>query len=295
MNIDTIKIFISTYQTHSFAAVAKDLNVSPSSISRSITTLENELKVRLFQRTTRKLTATQEGELFYYRVLPLVEEIARLAQDLRLTASTPSGKIRITASTSYGQIVLAPLLNKFHHAYPDIDIEIILSDHRLDMVVEQIDLAIRHGALPDSSLIARKLKNVSYSLVATPEFLASKREILTPNDITQYSLISFTYQGFSKQWTFKKDSKEYRINIQPKLTISNAAAIKECVKNNFGIAMLADWTIKNDIQSGSLVSVLPDWSVSGNDENTSIWLIQPSRNFIPDKVQVFKEFLLKHC
>jgi DNA-binding transcriptional LysR family regulator len=295
MDLDTIKIFISTYQIKSFTLVAKELNLAPSSVSRSISVLERELKVRLFQRTTRKLTPTQEGELYYCRVLPLIEEFERLEQDLQLTTSMPSGKIRVTASTSFGQIVLAPLLKIFHRDYPSITIELILSDSHLDIVSEQIDIAIRHGALSDSSLIARKLKDVKYSLVATPQFLVSSNEIKTPRDISQYPLIAFTYKGFIKQWYFKKGSQIECVNIQPEIAITSASAIRECVRSNFGIGMLADWTIEKDIQSGNLVRVLPDWSVSNNDESASIWLIQPSRHFVSEKVKVFKEFLFKYC
>lgn len=298
MDIENLKIFIASYQTQNFAAVAKELNVAPSSISRCVAALEKELKVRLFQRSTRKVIPTQAGEHFYQRILPLIEEFDRLEQDMCEQVGQPSGKVRVTASTSYGQIVLAPLLKEFHQRYPRIHVELILSDGRLDMIAEQIDLGIRHGKLEDSSLISRKLQEVQYCLVTSANFLNSADDIAQPEDISQYPIVTFNFDSFAKHWHFSQErsnqeNKQKTIAIQPSLTISSAAAIRECIKNDFGIALLADWTVANDLQSGDLVKLLPDWHISGKEKANSIWLIQPSRQFVPEKVNALKAFLLE--
>lgn len=294
MNLEHIKIFVLTYQTGHFASVAKELNVAPSSISRTIAGLEEQLKTRLFQRSTRKLIPTQAGELYYQKIKPVVEEFEHVNQQLIDDTSNPSGKIKITASTSYGQIILAPLLKTFCQQYPAITVDLLLSDTRVDIIAEQVDIAIRHGQLPDSSLIARKLKEVKYHLVATPDYLANNSTIAIPKDITQHSLITFNYEGFIKEWSFKKNQTLKKIPIEPKISISNAATIRDCVKNQLGLALLADWTIEKDLKTGALTSVLADWNISGSSQQSSIWLIQPSRAFIPAKVKAFTDFLLQH-
>lgn len=295
MKFDQLTTFMACYQTQNFAAVAKDLDVAASSVSRSISALETELNVRLFHRTTRNIKPTQAGELFYQRILPLVEEFQRIEQDVLTDSVQPTGRIRITATTSFGQIVIAPLLKKFTEEYPKISVDLNLSDNRLDMIEEQVDLAIRHGKLPDSGLISRKLCDVNYLLVASPTYLAQSDSIQHPRDLATHTTISFSYENFSRQWYFRKDADEEIIDIQPNLTISNAATIRECAKNHFGIAMLADWTVKSDIASGELIHLLPDWTATGKEKSNSIWLMQPSRKFVPEKVKVFKAFLLDHC
>lgn len=291
MNIEHIKIFIAVYRAGSFASVAKDLDVAASSISRAIATLEAQLKVRLFQRTTRNLTPTQAGINYFQRVESLIEEFDATHQEIMDKSSEPSGPLRITASVAFGQIILAPLLKEFLQRYPKIVPELTLSDTQANMITDQFDIAIRHGRLPNSSLIARKLIDVKYRLVATPEYLSQTTQILTPQDIHKHTLITFTYSGFNKEWTFKRDDNTETMSIHPALTLTNASAIKTCVMTGMGVAILPDWSIQEEIESGELIPLLPDWEFSGTLYETGVWLMYPSRAFIPAKTAAFMDFL----
>ena len=294
MNINYIKTFIAVYRAGSFIDVAKEQNIAPSSVSRSISSLEEILKTRLFQRTTRSLIPTQAGEAYFANIEPLVEEIALINQSLVDATTKPSGRLRITTSVSYGQIIIAPKLASFRKKYPDIQLELILSDGRIDIINDQIDLAIRHGRLPDSSLITRKLTNVNYHLVSSNKYLEQHGAPKKPQDILKHDLVTFTYDDFKHSWTFKKHNVSQDIPLKPVLTATNASVIRQCVREGLGIALLADWTISDDLRSGKLVKILPDWQISGTSTDTSIWLIYPSKKFIPAKTKAFTEFLLKN-
>ncbi|MCV2403515.1 LysR family transcriptional regulator [Marinomonas sp. C2222] len=292
MNLDHIKIFLAVYRAKSFTLVAKDLDVAASSISRAIATLEGQLKIRLFQRTTRNLAPTQAGIDYFHRIQPLFDELECVNQEITDNSSEPSGSLRITASISFGQIVLTPLLKEFLQKYPKVTPEITLSDSRDNIITEQFDIAIRQGKLSDSSLVARKLIDVKYLLVASPTYLEQAAPIQCPEEIMQHPLITFSYSGFNKEWYFKQDDQIDTIAIRPILTLTTASAIKTCVTKGMGLTILPEWSIQDEILSRELVEVLPDWAFSGLPVETGVWLMYPSRAFIPAKTAAFMNFLL---
>jgi len=283
MNIDNMKTFLAVYRAGSFVKVAKDRNVAPSSISRAIAALEESLKTRLFQRSTRQLTPTLAGEAYFEKIEPLIDEINLINQSLIDTTTKPSGRLRITSSVSYGQVVIAPKLAEFRKQYPDIQLELVLSDGRIDLINDQIDLAIRHGSLEDSNLI---------HLVTSHKYIEQHGIPSAPDELKEHDLVTFTYNDFKHSWSFNKGDVSQSISIEPVLTASNALAIQECVREGLGIALLADWTVENDLKSGALVELLTDWKISGSTDDTSIYLLSPSNRFIPAKTKVFTEFLL---
>lgn len=292
MNTDYIKTFLAVYRSGSFVEVAKDQNLAPSSVSRSISALENLLKTRLFQRTTRNLTPTRAGEIYFERIAPLIEEMDLTHQSLIDAAATPSGRLRVTASVTYGQVVIAPRLKLFRERYPNIEVELLLSDGQVDLVNGQVDIAIRHGNLPDSTLVARKLADVNYRLVSSKTYLEQNGIPKSPDELRQHELVTFVYDNFRYAWVFEANGDTCTLPIKPALTISSAAAIRQCVINGAGISLLADWMIEEDLSKGLLVELLPDWKVSGASSDSSIWLVYPSSRFIPAKSKAFANFLL---
>ena len=292
MNTDYIKTFLAVYRSGSFVEVAKDQNLAPSSVSLSISALENLLKTRLFQRTTRNLTPTRAGEIYFERIAPLIEEMDLTHQSLIDAAATPSGPLRVTASVTYGQVVIAPRLKLFRERYPNIDVELLLSDGQVDLVNGQVDIAIRHGNLPDSTLVARKLADVNYRLVSSKTYLEQNEIPKSPDELRQHELVTFVYDNFRYAWVFEANGDTCTLPIKPALTISSAAAIRQCVINGAGISLLADWMIEEDLRKGRLVELLPDWKVSGASSDSAIWLVYPSSRFIPAKSKAFANFLL---
>ncbi len=291
MDIDNIKAFIAVYRAGSFVDVANERNVASSTVSRAVATLEAQLNTRLFQRTTRKLVPTQEGELYFEKISPLIEEMDLVHQSLIDSGATPSGRLRVTASVSYGQIVIAPLLKAFRTQYPNIELELILSDAHIDLINDQVDIAIRHGNLSDSNLVARKLADVRYHLVSSNAYLQQRGAPQVPDDLSDHDLVTFAYDNFRNAWNFQRDGASQRISIRPIMTATNAATIRQSVRDGMGIALLADWTIRSDLQSEKLVELLPDWQVTSMAKESAVWLVYPSKRFVPAKTRAFIEFL----
>ena len=294
MEISVLKIFTEVMRQGSFAAVARKRNVDPSSISRAIAGLETELGIRLFQRTTRQLSPTESGVIYFHRIEPLLEEMQQ-AVDLITESSQPKGTLRVTASVSFGLKCIIPLLAEFERLYPELAVDLLLTDKRVDLLTERIDLAIRLGKLKDSTSIAQRLMSTYYSVCASPEYILRSQPITQPQDISQHNCLLFPIAGFRSHWLFKDNqNKITKVSVNGRTTISNAIALQQCAIARMGLALLPHWSIDEDLESGKLVKVLPSYSVTATDFQTSAWLVYPSRTYIPLKVKVFVDFLKQH-
>ncbi len=300
MNIEALQIFVEVMRRGDYSSVAKDRNLSPSSISRTIASLEKQLGVRLFQRTTRSLSPTEAGKLYFKRVEPVVEELeyARLAV---IDSNTNlSGTLRITASPSLGATCISPLLTEFTQLHPDLTVDLRLTDIVLDPVSENIDVAIRQGPLADSTLVAERLMQTVYSVCASPEYLEKNGELQQPSDIAHYKCLTFPLPGFRSIWKFRLKNNPQRVeqvNIKSRLTVNLGLVLKKCAIDGAGLALLSDWLIGSSFEDGELVNVFPEHQVTATEFETMAWIVYPSRTYIPEKVRVFTTFLkgrLKH-
>ncbi|MEM7255943.1 MAG: LysR substrate-binding domain-containing protein [Pseudomonadota bacterium] len=291
MELHQLKAFTAVANARGFTAAAAALGVAPSSITRAVAGLEKTLGVRLFQRTTRSVTLTEAGQRFYDRISAALEEINAAVEQVDETQSVITGNLRVAASVSFGQVILAPVIKQFIDANPQISIELVLSDAAADLVSDGIDLAVRHGALSDSSLIARRLCDVSYRLVAAPDYLNRAPAIKHPRDINAHRLITYPYPSFRSQWKFERGTKQQVVNIEPAIRISNASALLACARSGGGLALLADWLVDQDLRAGDLVRVLPGWAASGDNLNAALWMITPSRQFVPARTKALIRFI----
>ncbi|MEL6458554.1 MAG: LysR family transcriptional regulator [Cyanobacteria bacterium J06621_15] len=295
MDLSVLQIFVEVMRHGSFAAVARERNIDPSSVSRTIAGLESELSIRLFQRTTRKLSPTEAGITYFQRVEPLIEEIQQAAEIAKDISGNPKGTIRVTASVSFGLKCIVPLLPKLEKNYPELTVDLLLTDSVVDLLTERIDIAIRLGQLTDSTLIAQRLMQTHYYVCASPDYLERFGTPKIPKDIEQHNCLLFPLPGFNTRWIFKyKKENIQEILIQGNTIISNAIALQQCAINGMGLALLADWLIDDNIGNGELVKLFPDYQVTATDFNTAAWLIYPGRAYIPLKVRVFVEELKKY-
>ncbi len=295
MDISVLQTFIEVMRQGSFAAVARERNIDPSSVSRSISALEKELGVRLFQRTTRQLSPTEVGVTYFHRIEPLVEEMQQAVDLVKEVSGQPKGTLRITASVSFGLKCIVPLLAEFETLYPDLSIDLLLTDSRIDLLTERIDLAIRLGSLKDSTLIAQKLMSTSYLVCASPNYLKRWGQLNKPEDIAQHNCLLFPLAGFRERWIFRNNQGEIReIAVHGDTIISNAIGLQQCAIAGMGLALLPKWLINDDLEAGTLIDVLPSYDVTATDFQTSAWLVYPSRNYVPLKVRVFIDFLKMH-
>ena len=294
MDLETLKILVEVMRQKSFAAVAKDRNVDPSSISRTVAGLEKELGVRLFQRTTRKLSPTEAGIIYADRIEPLIEEMQQ-ARELVAEAEQPKGTLRITASVSFGLKCLIPLLTEFETAHPQLTQELLLTDSRIDLLTDRIDLAIRLGQLQDSTAIAQKLMSIRYSVCASPAYINRHEKIDRPEDISQHNCLRFPLAGYRTRWIFRdRQGTKTEIPVSGRTIISNAIGLQQCAIAGMGLALLPHWLTDDEIKAKRLVRVLPDYDVTATNFDTSVWLIYPSRSYVPLKVKVIIDFLKRH-
>ncbi len=292
MDISVLQLFVEVVRQGSFAAVARDRNLDPSSVSRAIAGLEEELGIRLFQRTTRQLSPTEAGMTYFERVESLVEELQQATAIATDVSSQPTGKLRVTASVSFGLKCIVPLLPEFTQLYPDLTVDILLSDAIVDLFAERIDVAIRLGLLPESSLIVQQLMPTHYSVCASPDYLKRSKPLKQPIDLAQHNCLLFPFAGFRSRWIFKDRKGELsEVPVFGRTLISSAIALQHCAIAGMGLALLPNWLIDEDLQSGTLINVFPDYEVTATDFSAAAWLVYPSRAYIPLKVRVFIDFL----
>ena len=292
MDLSILHIFIEVMRRGSFAAVARDRNIDPSAVSRAISGLEAKLGIRLFQRTTRRLSPTEAGTAYFEHIESLVEELQHATDRATDLSRQLQGTIRVTASVSFGQTCIVPLLPKFGDLYADLTIELLLTDAVVDLLAERIDVAVRLGLLTDSTLIVQQLMRTTYSVCASPQYLQRYGHPQYPHEIEQHNCLLFPLVGFRSRWIFRDDKGETsEVPVQGRTIISNAIALQRCAISGMGLALLPTWLIDPDLRSGMLINVFPDYEVTATDFNTAAWLVYPSRAYVPLKVRAFIDFL----
>lgn len=292
MDILALDLFIAVAKRGSFAAVAKDRDVDPSSVSRAIADLEAELGLRLFQRTTRSMRLTEAGDLYLARVEPLIEELGRAREAAALVTGEPRGLLRLTASVTFGQTRIVPLLPEFRRRYPELKLECIFTDANVDLVADRIDLAVRLAPVIEGDLIAAKLMDTRYRVVASPSYLASAPPLAAPADLAAHEVLLFTVKAFRSRWLFRDaDGRQEAVPIAGAVTLAPAGSLLAAAVAGIGPALLPDWLVCDAIDSGELVDVFPHHAAAATTFDTAAWLVYPSRAYLPGKVRVMADFL----
>lgn len=291
MEIANLHLLVEVAHAGSFAAVARNRNLDPSSISRAVAGIEHRLGLRLFQRTTRRLSLTEAGEAYVRRLGPLLAELDQARDEAQATQAGPVGTLRLTASVSFGQRCLIPLLPEFCRLFPQLKLELQLADANLDFVAERLDLALRLGPAPTGDLVGVKLFDTRYRVCASPGYLQSA-EIAAPADLRYCQCLLFHLPEFRSRWLFRDDLGNLAdIPVHGNIVISNALALRECALAGMGPALLANWLIDEDLARGGLVDLFPSHEVAATDFGTAAWLLYPSRRYLPRKVALAIEFL----
>ncbi len=295
MELTTLKLFIEVMQQSSFAKVARRHNIDPSSVSRSIAKLEEELGIRLFQRNTRKLKPTEAGAIYFERIFPIIDEL-ELARQVATDLSTePQGTLRVTASAVFAEKQIIPLLPKLSHIYPSLSFEFILTDSYIDLIKERIDVAIRLGTLQDSSYIVRHLRKMNFHICASPDYIEQHGKPQTPQQIENHNCLLFPRGRYNLNWLFRDSKgKVTEIEISGKYLLTNSLAIERCAIYGMGLALLPDWLVDRDIQSGKLVRLLAEYDITATNFESSVWLLYPSKEYIPLKTKLFIDYLVKN-
>lgn len=291
-----LKTFIDVARLGSFAHAAREQALDPSSISRTVAALEDELGVRLFQRTTRKLSLTEAGHVYLARVAPLMDELEQ-AREEALALGTgvnnqAQGTLRMTSSVSFGVIQIAPLLPEFRRLHPLLTIELLLTDTNLNLVHDRIDLAVRLGAHFEGDAVLTKLMRTRYRVCASPAYIAAHGAPATPADLSQRRCLLLTLPEFRHEWRFRDaQGREHSVPIDGDIIISSPLALRQCAIDGMGPVLLADWLANEAIAKGSLVDLFPHWQATATSFDTGVWLLYPTRTYLPLKVRVMVDFL----
>lgn len=295
MDIAQLSLFLDVVRRGSFAAAAKECALDPSSVSRNIGKLEEELGFRLFQRSTRRLALTEAGQLFAKSVEGAIEEIKRARGAALDISNEVAGTLRLTASVAYGQMCVLPLLPRFRAAYPGIKLELLFTDSNLDFVGERVDLAIRLAPTLQGDVVAARLARTSYHVVASADYVAAHGRPGAPAELVRHSCLLLDLPGFYRSWRFRAAAgAEELVKINGDVTLSTPLALRGAALAGLGPALLADWLVADALADGRLVDLFPGHQVTQTDFNTAAWIVYPSRAFLPRKVRVMIDFLKAH-
>ncbi len=282
-----MRVFAGVVDAGSFVGAADALGMSKAAVSRHVSDLEQRLGVRLMQRTTRKLSLTQEGEVFLARCRDILASIEESEAELSTRAASASGLLKVSVPVSFATKHLAPLWSDFLAAHPRLTLDVHLADRVVDLVDEGFDLAVRIARLPDSSLVSRKLAATRLVLCAAPSYLRRRGTPQHPDDLAAHDVIGYSLLSTPGQWMLQGPDGPVTVKIRPRLWTNNGDTSVAAAVRGAGIDLQPTFLIADELADGRLVQVLPAWQAV----ELGIYAVYPSRKFVLPKVRALVNFL----
>ncbi|TPN33969.1 LysR family transcriptional regulator [Mesorhizobium sp. B1-1-6] len=287
LNLNRLVYFTTVMETGSFTTAADRLGVAKAVVSHQVGRLEQELGATLMRRTTRRVTPTEEGRLFYDRAMIILREAEAAYGEISHGAIEPKGMLRLTAPLDYGTKIVAPVMAAYLQTYPHMRVEAIFDDAVSNLVDEQIDLGIRVGWLADSSNQARRLGTIQQVVVANPSFAASLPPDVTPRQARSLAWVGNAQLRGIGQWLFSREGETVLTELNPVIMCDKSPAALACVLAGIGLGVFPDYSVGDDIAEGRLVPVFADWMLPAG----GIHAVFPPARFRPAKVRAFVELL----
>ncbi len=288
-DLSELEIFVNVVDTGSFTAAARRLGVSKSHVSKQVSALEDRLGAQLLHRTTRSLSLTDAGQAFYERGSLILEQIEEAERAVTQLQTTPRGRLKISMPMTFGQRYVTPLLVEFMARFPELDVELDMSDRKVDVIDEGFDLAIRIGELQDSSLMMRKLADAERYCCASPAYLEEYGTPTHPSDLVDHQCLQYAY-GRLNTWQFvSPDDEELFVQVDGRLRANNGEALIEACVAGMGICLVPDFLIGEHLQAGRLVRILDEW----NEWNAGVYALYPHNRHLSAKVRQFVDFLVE--
>ncbi|MDD0824825.1 LysR family transcriptional regulator [Mannheimia sp. AT1] len=281
--LNAISLFCKVIETQSFTQAAQQAQISLPMASKLVAQLEEHLNVRLLQRTTRKITPTEAGLLYYQHCLPILNELKEADASVSNISSTLQGKITMSVPMDFGSRFIAPYLGRFMEDYPNLELHIEFSDRRVDVIAEGFDLVLRIGSLADSSIVAKKIADSHLVLAASPTYLKKFGEPKNLDKLTKTDCL--LYENHT-QWKFMQNGQKYNVKPEGKIYSNNGYALVQMAKAGFGIINIPKFLIKEELNSGELVPIMPFLE----QETLQISLLYPNRRYLSPKVRVLIDF-----
>jgi DNA-binding transcriptional LysR family regulator len=287
--LDAMHLFVRVVERGSFSAVAREAGVGQSAVSKQIAALEAHLGAQLMRRTSRSMTLTDAGQIFYESALRLVDEFEAAESLVGRGQSAPSGLIRVTVAPVFGRLYIVPRLPEFFARYPDISIELTGSGRNINLIEEGVDLAIRNGDLADSNMIVRRIAMAPFATVATPAYLAARGVPRTPADLDAHACLIFAPLHEPLPWEFRDGSRAVLHHPRANFRTADAEQIRAAVLADLGLAHGPVWAFAPEIATGALRVVLADYAPGP----LAISAVHPAGRRLPTKVRVFIDFLVE--
>lgn len=286
-DLEGLAIFAKVAELKSFARAAAELNLSKATVSKAVSRVEARLGTRLFNRTSRKLALSDAGRALQTRAAAMLAEGEAAESETLSQSVSPRGLVRLTAPMSFGVLYLAPLLPDFFRAYPDISIDLHLSDAQIDIIGEGFDAALRIAQLPDSSLQARRLCGMDLHLVAAPSYLKTHGRPRHPLQLSEHAGLNYSYSLGQETWRFRKKDEIATVRPQGPLRVNNGEAMLPSLIGGLAMGVLPEFIVRDAVQAKQLEIVLPDWSLP----QSAVHWVTPPGGPKPKRLEVLADFL----
>ncbi|MDP3226879.1 MAG: LysR family transcriptional regulator [Acidovorax sp.] len=287
--IQAMRIFVRVVEAGTFTRAADSLSLPKATVTKHVQALEERLRVKLLNRTTRRVTVTPDGAAYYDRTVRLLTDLDDIEASMTNARANPRGRLRIDVGTSVAQLLIIPHLAEFHARYPDIQVDLGVSDRNVDLIGDNVDCVIRGGELSDQSLVARRIGNLEFITVAAPEYLARKGTPSNPLEIEEKhaSVIYFSPQS-NRHYPleFRKGEESLDISGPYQVSVNEANAYVTAIVAGLGIGQITSWQASRHLASGALVQLLPEWT----QPLLPVYVVYPPNRHLSAKVRAFVDW-----
>lgn len=285
-----MQLVVATVDEGTIAGAARRMRVTPSAVSKHLLAVERRIGVRLIQRTTRSLRVTEAGARYIEQARAALAAVEAVEARASSEQSALKGPIRISAPTLLGQELLAPVIARFVKTFPEVHVDLDLADRFVDVVSEPIDVAVRIARrLPSAEYIVRRIGEIRWVLVASTQYLAEHKRLRRLEDLAEHACLELRHADDRGRWRFVRNGKQVLVSVRGPLTCSNLIALRHAIRQGVGIAQVPTYLVTSDLASGRLVTVFPRSVL----ESRALFLVQPSRAFVPHRVRALCDVLAR--
>lgn len=288
-----MQVFVKVVQSGSLSSTARQMGMSPASVSRLVSALEATLGARLLNRSSRKLTLSEAGETYFHHAEQILQQFDEVHHNIAQLQRAPRGMLRVHSRILVGQLFIVPAVTEFLFRHPEIKVDLMLSNQSVDLVEQNIDVDIRIGKLSDSSLIARRLAVSDRVVCASPAYLARHPVLHAPQDLVRHNCLTYRLNMGSVQWRFLDDGgSTIDVPVTGSLQTDFGPALRTAALAGLGLALMPDWSVQEDIRRGDLVRLFPQYKVSFLEFDNGIYAVYQRSRYMSAKVRLFVDHLV---
>ncbi|ANI54342.1 LysR family transcriptional regulator [Pseudomonas sp. DR 5-09] len=287
-----LKMFVETVRCGGYSSAARKLGISTSSVTRQVAGLENELGASLLNRTTRNTSVTVAGQTYFEKALAILDAIDEADAVVADRGSEAQGRLRISVPVEFGRQIIAPQLGELLDRHPGLEISVSLSDQVSDLLSEQIDVSVRLGSsVVSDDIVSKRVGGFQRWIVASPDYLSLHAVPAHPRDLLEHQCLRFDYAGSHQHWTFQGDEETIQLNVHGRLQSNNADILREAAVAGRGVALLADWLVRADVEAGRLTRLLEGYEVNPGNASCCINALYLPNHRGSSRINVFIDFL----